>query len=465
MTELGNAERLADSHGHELRYVRAWKKWLAWDGKRWARNDLGVEEVRAKSIVRSLFVEAAQDSARAASTTNADGSMSDESSEAGKSAETKLKWARASSKASSIASMIRLAQSEPPIAAAPSEFDRDRWVLNVLNGTIDLRTGALRPHRQTDMITRLAPVTYDANAACPRWSAFFERVLPDPEVRTWLQRFYGYALTGDVSEHALAFEHGVGQNGKSTHQEVLLKVLGDYARTAAPDLLLAKHGEAHPTEVADLEGARLVVAQEIDEGRRWSVAMMKRTTGGDRIKARHMKQDFYEFEPTHKFVISGNTKPVLDDQGNAVWRRVRLIPFDVVIPPAERNPHLKEELIEEAPGILAWLVRGCLDWQREGLGKAEAIDRATAEYKKEQDTIGTWIDERCVVMPGAWGSTQKLYDDFKCWLESHGRKAWTLEAMRSRLLERDGITDARKTSARGLQGIGLRYATTEAGNQ
>lgn len=458
LTELGNAERLAISHGHRLRYVKAWGAWLAWDERRWCRDGIGAEVTAAKDVVRELFAEASEASRAAAQApANDDGSTSDEQLRKGGRAEALLKWARISSKASAIRGMLSLAESEPPIAAAANEFDQDRYLLNVLNGTIELRTGKLRPHRQADMITKLAPVEYDVSAECPRWQKFLERFQPDAEVRAWLQRFVGYCLTGSVAEQMLMFAHGTGANGKSTLLEVLLAILGDYARAGAADLLLAKHGESHPTEVADLEGARLVVVQEIDEGRRWAVATIKRLTGGDTIKARHMRQDFYSFAPTHKFAISANTKPEMSEQSHAIWRRMRLVPFGVTIPTEERDKHFVAKLLdEERPGILAWAVRGCLEWQQHGLGEPAAITKATDEYKTDQDVLGKWIDERCVVLPAIRTPTKTLFEDFRLWCKSTGRQEWKLDTLKRRLVERPGISDHRDKHARGLEGIGLR---------
>lgn len=444
-TEIDNARRLARMHGHRLRYVQPWKRWLAWDGKRWCRDDVGVEMIAAKEVADSLFVEAAAVIAAA-------GGDEDKA----KKGESMLKWARASSKAAALRAMLSLAQSEDPIAAAPDMFDRDPFVLNVLNGTIDLRSGQLHPHRQTDMLTRLAPVEYNPKASCPQWDKFLARVLPDEDVRTFVQRFIGYALTGDVGEQLLAFMYGLGANGKSVLLDVILALLGDYGCRAAPDLVLAKQGEAHPTEVADLEGRRMVVCSEIEQGRAWAESLIKRVTGDTTIKARHMKQDFYEFRATHKLVIAANIRPTVRGTDEAIWRRMRLVPFDVTIPPAERDRGLVARLVAtESRGILAWAVAGCLAWQRDGLGAPAAIDKATADYREEQDLLGLWIAEECVVVPGVFASTTALYGSYSAWCERTGRHAWSREAMRARLVGRPGIATKNTNTARGFEGIGL----------
>jgi putative DNA primase/helicase len=358
--------------------------------------------------------------------------------------------------------MLALAQSEEPLCAAASEFDRDPFVLNLLNGTLDLRTGQLRPHRQTDMLTRLASVVFDPDATCPGWDRFLARVLPDLDVRRFVQRFIGYCLTGDVSEQVLAFLHGLGANGKSVLLDVLLALLGDYACRAAPDLVLAKQGEAHPTEIADLEGRRLAVCSEIEQGRAWAESLIKRITGDTTITARRMGQDFYTFQATHKLVIAANSRPTVRGTDEGIWRRMRLVPFNLTIPPAERDRGLVARLVEqESSGILTWAVAGCLAWQREGLGAAAAVDAATAEYREEQDVLGLWIDEECVVSPGIFGATTALYNSFKAWCERTGRHEWSREAMRARLAERPGITARNTKAARGFDGIGLVARQTE----
>jgi putative DNA primase/helicase len=446
LTELGNSERFASAHGERYRYVKPWGKWLVWDGRRWRRDEIGSEIAAAKDVVRALYEEASLAAKLAA---NGD-------EQAGARAKALAQWANTSARANAIAAMLKLAQSEDPIAATPEMFDRDRFTLNVSNGRLDLRSGTLHPHRPDDMLTMLAPVDYDPTAACPLWDAFLARVLPDPEVRVWLQRFAGYCLTGDVGEQLLAFLLGMGANGKSVFLDVLLAIVGDYGLRAAPDLVLAKHGEAHPTELADLEGKRVVVCSEIEQGRAWAEGTIKRITGDTTLTARRMRQDFYTFEATHTMIIAANTKPTVRGTDHAIWRRMRLVPFDVTIPPAERDKGLVARLLEESPGILAWAVRGCLDWQRNGLGEAKAIDAATEVYRADQDTLGHWIEESCVLLSDAFTPMGTLYESYSAWCAATGREAWTRETVRARLLERSGLDDRRTKVARGIQGIGLR---------
>lgn len=451
LTDVGNAKRFADTFRDRLRYVPAWGQWLVWDGKRWCRDNTGVEMRSGKEIVAALYTEAAARSSAAATDATADGGGGDI-------AVTLTRWASTTAKRPRLEAMIALARSETDIVANRDSFDRDRWLLNVGNGTIDLRDGELRPHRQSDMLTMLAPVDYEPTAKAPRWEAFLERALPDVQVRTWVQRYLGYALTGDVREQCLAFFMGGGANGKSVLLDVVLGIMGDYGLRGAPDLVLARYGDAHPTELADLEGRRLVVCSEIEQGRQWAESVIKRITGDTTITARRMKQDFFTFQATHKLVIAANTKPSVRGTDHGIWRRMRLIPWLVQIPEHEQDRELPHRLLAtEAPGILAWLVRGCLGWQNGGLGHARAIDSATNAYRADEDILGRWIEDRCELGENCWWSSDGLYKDYKSWCAEEGiEKPWTRRTWHARMVERDGIDDHRTTLARGLSGVQLR---------
>lgn len=453
LTDLGNARRLANANANRLRFVQAWNKWLIWDGKRWHKDELGAEQLAAKQVVASIYAEAASCANSAAIAVNAgESTTTDEGF-----VDELMKHARDSAKRSRIDAMVSLASTEPEIAASSRLWDSDAWLLNVANGTIDLRSGELQPHRQSDMITMLAPVDYDPEALAPRWLQFLERVQPDAEIRSWIQRYLGYSITGDVREQCLAFFYGDGSNGKSVLLDVVLDLLGGYGLRAAPDLVLAKHGEAHPTELADLEGRRLVVCSEIEQGRTWAEALIKRITGDRTITARRMRQDFYTFPTTHKLVVAANTRPIVRGTDHGIWRRMRLVPWSVKIPDSDQDKTLPQQLVDqEASGILAWLVRGCIAWQNAELGSAKAIDKATKDYRADQDIIGRWIEDRCE--HGSWQATTSLYFSFVEWCKEEGMQAWTRRTWRERMLERDGITEERKEhgKVRALCGIQLR---------
>jgi len=366
-------------------------------------------------------------------------------------------WAGKSAKRSGIDNMIALARTEPEIVASPAAFDSDHFLLNVLNGTIDLRTGDLRPHNRADMITKLAPVEYDAGALAVEFQRYLDKSLPDLEVRKRIQLFLGYSLTGSVREQEFDFWIGKGGNGKNVLADVVCAALGDYAMTGAPELLLEKKNEAHPTELADLEGRRLVVCSEIEQGRAWAEARIKQITGDRTIKARRMKQDFIEFPSTSKLIVLANTKPRVRGTDDGIWRRMRLVPWAIQVPKAEQDKGLLDRLIaDELPGVLAWLVRGCLEWQQHGLPSAKAIDIATADYRADQDVLGLWIRDRCRLDSGAWQATDELHKDYLAWCTAeHIERPWARRTFRDRLLERSGISDKRTSADRCLTGIRL----------
>lgn len=452
-TDLGNARRFADAHAPTMRYVHAWNQWIAWDGKRWRRDDTGAEIQAAKQVTAMVYADASRVMASAAAVINGGGSVGPTNAEA------LVKWAGDCAKRARIESMVALARSEPEMVATHTAFDRDLWMLNVQNGTVDLRSGELQPHRQADMLTKIASVDYDASAGAPEWERFVFCVLPDDEVRDWVQRMAGYALTGDVGEQCLAFCFGDGANGKSVFLDVILKILGDYGLRAAPDLVMAKMGEAHPTELADLEGRRFVVCSEIDQGRQWNEGLIKRITGDATITARRMREDFFTFQATHKLFIAANTKPRVRGTDNGIWRRMKLVPWPVKIPKNQQDRGLANWLASrEGPGILAWLVRGCLAWQNHGLEEPEAIRLATAEYRMAEDVIGRWVSDRCEVQANAWQSTTSLYEDYTKWCEDEGEgKPWKRKTWKSAMGEK-GHPEAPKSdgTVRALEGIRLR---------
>jgi putative DNA primase/helicase len=311
-----------------------------------------------------------------------------------------LKWALKSEAAPRLSAMIALAESEPTIPVLPYQLDADPWLLNCLNGTIELRTGTPRAHRREDLLTKLCPVEYDAQATCPRWIAFLSDVMAGNQALiSYLQRAVGYSLTGSVEEQCLFFPHGTGQNGKSTFLGVLQAMLGDYAMQAIPELLIVRGNEQHPTERADLFGKRFVATIEVESGKRLAEALVKQLTGGDRIRARRMREDFWEFEPTNKIWLAANHKPLIRGQDYAIWRRIKLIPFTVKIADEKKDPTLPEKLKGELPGILAWAVRGCQEWQRIGLAEPAEVTQAVHAYQAEMDTIGQFLRDCCVLRP------------------------------------------------------------------
>ncbi len=407
LTDVGNAERLAQRHGRDLRWCEAWGAWLAWTGAHWQRDLRGEVTRRAVDTVRMLGEEAAREQHE------------------GRRREV-LKWALTSESKGRIEAMVSLCRAQPGIAVTPEELDRDPWILPVENGVLDLRTGDLRPARREDLVTKVAPVAWDPTATAPRWEAFLAEVQPDPEVRAFLQRWAGYAATGVVREHAFVIHHGGGRNGKGVFMDTLLEVLGPYAKQVPADLLIQKQGQVHPTERMVLKSLRLAAASETDKGARLSTALVKLLTGGDTISARGMGENFTEFKPTHKLALSTNNRPVIHEQTAAIWERVTLVPWSVWISPEKRDPALKEKLGAELPGILRWVVEGCAAWQAEGLRPPTAVEAATEGYRAESDPIGDFLETCCAKdpLPGrdtARAMAKPLYAAFKAYCEDSGR--------------------------------------------
>jgi len=346
----------------------------------------------------------------------------------------------------------------------------DPLAFNVLNGTIDLTTGRLRPHRRADLLTKLAPVPFAPDAACPRWERFLAEIFDgEPEMPGFMQRAAGYTLTGDTGEECLFFCHGPGANGKTVFFETLHAILGpDYARTASFDTFLDHKraaGAASP-DLARLQGVRFVAASEAPAGRALNEAVLKHLTGGDTIAARFLHENEFEFRPAFKLWLRANHRPPVREQTEAFWRRIRMLPFAVTIPAAQRDPDLLAALVAEAPGILAWMVRGCLAWRCDRLGEPQSVRDATDAYRSENDTIGEFLDARCALDPAAWTPTSELYLAFTTWWETtHAKHEPPLSrAWFGRLLgERPDLAPGRpgRSDPRGWHGVRLLAASTD----
>jgi len=426
LTDLGNAERFVAQHGENVRYCYAWSRWMVWTGARWERDEAGRAHRLAKDTVRGIYQEAA-------------GAEDEDRRKA------LAKHATRSEGADKIRAMLELAKSEVP--ATPDEFDSAPWLLNAPNGTVDLQTGELREHRREDLLTKMAGADYIPTAAAPTWGATLEHALPSQELRRFFKKLAGYVLSGDVSEHILAVLYGTGANGKSTILNALLAAAGDYGMQAAPDLLVAKKG-SHPTEVADLFGMRLVASIEVEDGRRLAESLVKQLTGGDKVRARRMRQDFWQFDPTHKVFMAVNHKPEVRGTDTAIWRRLRLIPFEQTIPPAEQDKKLPQKLEAELPGILRWALEGCLEWQREGLQAPEEVRKATGAYRSEMDVIGAFLQDECEIGRELREPFTTLYKRYEEWCEDGGERAETRRKFNARLKER-GRFEARRSGPGG----------------
>ena len=332
----------------------------------------------------------------------------------------------------SLSAMVRLAESESPLQVIPERLDADPWLLNVQNGTIDLRTGEQLPHRREDLITKLVPIDYRPDAEAPIFNQFVGQILAhNSNLVAFLQRAIGYSLTGDTREQVMFILHGNGSNGKSTLVNVLLSLLGDLAMQTPATTLMVKDNGTIPNDLAALKGARFVAASETDDGKRRSAALVKQLTGGDRISVRFMRGEFFEYVPTYKIFLSTNHKPVIRGADDGIWRRLMLIPFNVQfhddIPANQHLPldlrkdrNLPEKLRADIPGILRWAIEGCLAWQKDGLGLPDEVREATAGYRSEMDVLAHFVADRCVTVPTARVQSSRLYAAYAQWCDDNG---------------------------------------------
>jgi putative DNA primase/helicase len=420
----------AARHADKLRYVAPWATWFVYNGRRWRKDD----RLRAFGLARRLCREVAR---------RCD----------------KPKIAVAIASLKTVAAVERLARADPRLAGATDMWDADPLLLNTRAGIVDLTTGKLGPHRADAFMTKQTGMAPDGDCPIPTWLRFLNCIMNgDKELIEFLQRVAGYALTGLTIEHALFFCFGTGGNGKDTFLNALIGCWGDYHRVVPIEVFVATQGSRHPTELAGLRGARLVTAVEVEEGRPWAEAKIKWITGGGMITARLMRADFFDFYPNFKALIAGNHKPGLRSVDEAMRRRMNLIPFTVTIPPAERDRTLGKKLKAEWPGILAWAIEGCLEWQQRGLAPPAAVRAATASYLEAEDTLAAWLTEACELDGTAWSGSTELYKSWKTYCDRNGEYAGRQKRFSQRLEERAGALGLEKVrGANDRQGfVGLR---------
>jgi putative DNA primase/helicase len=407
-TDYGNAERLVRTHGETIRFCTSRGKWLHWNGIYWQWDETGHIEILAKKTVREILSEAFG--------TN------------GEEFKAIAKHAAASENLFRIRAMITLAQTEPGIPILPHQLDSNPWLLTVRNGTLDLKNFTLRKHQKEDLITRLIEVEYHEGAPCPIWLSFLDRVFAGNErLIGYLKRAVGYSLTSDTREQCIFFNYGRGANGKTTFIETIKQLLDGYAKSTRPETFMKKNSEGISNDLAELENVRLVVAVELDEGRRLAEVLAKQISGGDTIKARFLFHEFFEFRPQFKLWLCGNHKPQIYGTDHAIWRRIRLIPWVVTIPEDEQDKNLCEKLKAEWPGVLSWAVEGCLEWQREGLKAPEEVLTATSEYRKEQDILSDFFEQCVTIGESEMVAVKDFYEAYVKFCEANG------ETMKERL--------------------------------
>lgn len=444
-SHVANGHRLARHFHDRALYVEG----IGWHHRttgRWQHDELAVRAL-AQGLGKIIAKEAA-DLAQWV----ADAPDTNERKRREEAMNARFRWASQSEQSSNITSS--LSEAEPLIRCKAEHLDADPDLLGMPNGVMDLRTITWRPYRPEDRITKATAVDFDLHATAPRWRQFITETFADPELSDFVQRLAGYCLSGHRGEHLLPILHGSGANGKSVFLGTLQYVLGEYASGAAPGLLIRQPGSEHPTGLADLQGRRLVIVSETGEAGRLNEEQAKALTGGDTITARRMHQDFYGFKPTHQLVMQTNHRPRVTGTDEGIWRRLRLIPFDRIVPAEQRDPKLADGLKGEAPGILAWCVEGWRKYQATGLTTPRAVIAASKEYRDASDVIGAFIAEECEIGMHFTVTSGDLYRRYVEWCEEAGERARPQKDFGMRLAER-GMEQARIGKARRWRGIRL----------
>jgi putative DNA primase/helicase len=438
LTDTGNAERLVARHGHQLRCVAG--DWYVWDHERWVRDTTGAAIRLTIDTMRAIPSE---------------GATLDDVSKIGE----LLKFALKCESKAKIEAASVLAKNLAPVVMTFDQLDADPMLLNVANGTLDLRTGELREHSREDYITKLAPVRFDQQAECPIWLTYLDQVFGgNRDLIDYIQRALGYSMTGLTAEQCFFINYGSGANGKTTYAETVRSLFGDYAAYADASTILRHGADKIRDDLARLPGARVVQIMELEDRARLDDRLLKNITGGDAMTVRELYGKIFEFTPQCKLWLGTNHKPDMGDAAS-LWRRVRFIPFEVTIPENEQDPGLPLKLRQELSGILNFALEGCLRWQSEGLGMTPKVAHATAEYRSEEDQIGRFIEDCCVLSQDGWRPTSELYAAYSKWCGSQGEGLLEREPFGRKLGERPGLRSGRASGQRGWHGIGLASMT------
>ncbi|ALV02210.1 DNA primase [Bacillus siamensis] len=400
LTELGNAERIVYYHGKNIRYCNE-LEWLIWNGKMWQEDSKRKIEAITAQTLRAIYGEA-------------------QATEDGYKKKQLNDWAKKCERRN--IRMNSILDTRPMVSVRKQELDSHKYLFNCENGVIDLKTGDLLPHDRDLLFTKISPVAYEKDADCPNWKAFMESIFideegnPNYEIIEFLQKAIGYSLTGETTEQVMFFLFGNGRNGKSTFINTVQQLLGDYGRQTNSDTFIKKKNDSSiNNDIARLDGARFVSAVESEEGQQLSESLVKQITGGEKMSARFLRQEYFEFTPEFKVFFTTNHKPIVKGSDEGIWRRIRLVPFTVTIPKEKVDKKLPQKLAAEMPGILRWAVEGCLKWQKEGLTEPEDIRKATEGYREDMDILGPYMEERCILHPTTKVEAKELYKDYKDW--------------------------------------------------
>jgi len=437
-TDSTNAMRLVNEHGRDIRYNAAWKKWVVWNGMFW-ELDAGGALIHEKGLemVRNIYDELLKTADYRDRIDIEKAAMQSESVRRRKAFVEAAGWIKA-------------------LNIKSEELDPNPWLLNVKNGTIDMKTGEFREHRQEDMITKIANVEYDPEADCPLWKQFMREIMNyKADIIGFVQTAAGWALSGDISEQTMFILFGSGANGKTTFLNTIMYLLGDYATATPTETFMKKNGDQYTNDIARLRGTRFVTTTEAEMGRRLSEPLIKKITGNDQMTARFLYGEFFNFTPTFKIFMATNHKPLIKGTDHGIWRRIKLIPFTTRIPEEKQDKHLELKLRGEASGILNWLLEGTARWLREGLQAPAAVMNATDEYRDEMDVIGNFLKERTIQQPGISIRVREFFKAYQEWCVENNEHAMSERFLSLRLQEM-GYERKRTAEARYWSGVGLR---------
>lgn len=441
--DVANAQRLLARHGESLRFSNAFG-WLAWDGKRWERNNLSAQAM-AQDTAEHIIEEAA---------------LAGDNDDL---AEAMRKFANSSKNTNRLRNM--LTEAAPHVQILPDDLDGQHSLLNVQNGTIDLETGKLLPHDKTHLFTKISNVEYDPKAECPMWDKFVDQIMGgNGSLVIYQQTLAGYCATGHTIEQILPILIGLGANGKTVYMGGLRGVLGsDFAIGLNTSAIVERNTNTIPNDIARLKGARLAITQETEKGQYLSESIVKELTGSDLLSARFLKQEWFDFVPTHKIVLSSNNKPIIRGRDRAIWRRLKLIPFTVTIPSNEQDKYLSQKLRAEYPGILRWIVEGAVRWHKEGLREPGEIASATAAYKDEMNRAASFFDDNCVFGEHYWTLSKSVWEQYQAWVKETKRRYPMTRGELNEAIKEKGCEPKKisRQGGRGWQGIGLLSLTTE----
>jgi len=438
LTDLGNSQRFVNLHKHRIRYCGNQKIWYIWNDIKWEQDNQNKIQELAKETANQMLQEALliSDSAKRNELVN---------------------HAKKCQSKASINNLIDLANSHPDINVIDEDFDKDHFLLNVKNGTINLKTGKLLPHDPKNLITKFCNVEYDESATCPKFHGFIDYIFAgNHDLINYIQKLVGYCLTGSTEEQILPILYGNGNNGKSTFMQVIQGLFGDYAISADTTSFSASNNSTIRCDLARMKEARVVLTTEFESNQHISEALIKRITGGESIECRKLYKDPFEYLPTFTILMATNHRPEIKGTDEGIWRRIHLIPFTVKIADKDRKKNYAKELMKELPGILNWALEGCLKWQREGLEKPSPVKAATTDYRNDMDELGEFLKVVCNVSDEARILSSELYAAYTSWCESNGIRVPQKNRSFSLKLKERGFETVHRSTGNEWQGIELK---------